>query len=96
MTDLKPCPFCGSTNVDPEGWMAKDMNDIITRGPTCEDCDAAAASVTAWNTRTAAPVGEGVEPVDPWLSMAVSTLRRIGHPEAQAFLKGYDDRGEGA
>lgn len=52
---LLPCPFCGGTNTDPEGWMQTDINGGVSQGPTCEDCDAAAASVAAWNRRTPQP-----------------------------------------
>jgi len=50
--DLLPCPFCGSTNIDPEGWVAQnpDGSDRQT-GPACDDCVASAQSVEQWNTR---------------------------------------------
>lgn len=54
MTDmkLKPCPFCGSTNVDPEGWSGLNVDDHTPRkGPACDDCNASADSVDQWNTR---------------------------------------------
>jgi hypothetical protein len=55
---LLPCPFCGSTNTDAEGWTVHDINGGVSQGPTCDDCDASAASVEAWNRRTPAPEGE--------------------------------------
>lgn len=53
---LKPCPFCGSQNVDAAGWMSED-----TTGPACDDCGAssglvsasASDNIAAWNTRPA-------------------------------------------
>lgn len=50
LEELKPCPFCGSSNVDPEGWAA--LGTRSTRhGPACDDCGASAESVAAWNRR---------------------------------------------
>ena len=54
---MDSCPFCGSGNIDPEGWMAEDAEGIRTTGPTCDDCGASAQSVTAWNTRPARDEG---------------------------------------
>jgi Lar family restriction alleviation protein len=53
--EMKACPFCGSANIDPEGWASTE-----TRGPACDDCGASAGSahrslaenIAAWNTRT--------------------------------------------
>lgn len=51
-TELKACPFCGSANVDPEGWAATDQTGGNYRtGPCCDDCGASADSVERWNTR---------------------------------------------
>lgn len=56
---LKPCPFCGSTNVDPEGWAATDADgNNLREGPCCDDCNASADSVEAWNTRAADRLSE--------------------------------------
>lgn len=52
---LLPCPFCGSLEIDPEGWSSTD-----TKGPACDDCGASAGEVSknhaeniaAWNQRT--------------------------------------------
>jgi hypothetical protein len=58
---LKPCPFCGSSNIDPAGWMDGDGN----AGPACDDCGASAESVDAWNRRVA-PATAGEDAI--WLS----------------------------
>ncbi len=52
--EMKSCPFCGSSNVDPEGWKSRE-----TSGPACDDCGGSAGSalktreenVAAWNRR---------------------------------------------
>lgn len=52
---LLPCPFCGSTDIDAEGW----TNSEGRSGPACNDCGASAGdlshtsedNVKAWNTR---------------------------------------------
>lgn len=52
--NVLPCPFCGSANVDPDGWASQH-----TSGPACDDCGASAGgamqsreeNVAAWNTR---------------------------------------------
>ena len=45
--ELKNCPFCGSTDIDPEGW----MNGEGKKGPVCNNCGASADSIDWWNTR---------------------------------------------
>lgn len=47
-SNLLPCPFCGSQNVDPEGWASTER-----RGPACDDCGSSADTVAEWNTRPA-------------------------------------------
>lgn len=65
--NLKPCPFCGSKNIDAQGWASTD-----SAGPACDDCGASSGTVGNtlqenidwWNHR-AAPVGFGsLSPVD--------------------------------
>ena len=54
-TTLKPCPFCGSTKIEADGWGSKH-----TSGPACEDCGGSAGdtshtpeeNIAAWNRRT--------------------------------------------
>jgi hypothetical protein len=43
---LLPCPFCGSNNIDPEGWASADRS-----GPACDDCSCSADTIERWNTR---------------------------------------------
>lgn len=43
---LLPCPFCGSSNVDAEGWVSTDRS-----GPACDDCSGSADTVALWNSR---------------------------------------------
>ncbi len=79
MSELKPCPFCGSKSVDAEGW----RNSEGITGPACDDCGASAGGVShssmenvaAWNTRTS----EQLERVADEMAEA---LREMS-PEAQ-------------
>lgn len=56
VVELKPCPFCGSREIDPTGWASLDAS-----GPACDDCGASAGQISsdladnikAWNTRAA-------------------------------------------
>lgn len=43
---LRACPFCGSENIDAEGWASTDR-----AGPACDDCGASADTVEIWNSR---------------------------------------------
>lgn len=47
--EMRACPFCGSTRIDPKGW----MNGFGRSGPSCDGCGASAESVTEWNNRPA-------------------------------------------
>ena len=53
--ELLPCPFCGSSEVDPNGWYR--MTDkvfgsgCVEFGPACDECGSIARTVAAWNTR---------------------------------------------
>lgn len=38
------CPFCGSTSIDPEGWMSPTKS-----GPACDDCGGSAETIALWN-----------------------------------------------
>jgi hypothetical protein len=53
---LLPCPFCGSTNIDAEGWASSER-----AGPACDDCSGTADTVTLWNRRPAANRIEALE-----------------------------------
>ncbi len=56
---LLPCPFCGSPNADPAGWMSGSEAEGYFTGPACDDCGGAAGSIEHWNTR--APFSAVVE-----------------------------------
>lgn len=47
---LLPCPFCGSANIDPEGWVSTER-----KGPACDDCSGSADTVELWNRRPRPP-----------------------------------------
>lgn len=44
--DLLPCPFCGSQDIDNEGWASLEDS-----GPACNECGATAPNSSLWNTR---------------------------------------------
>lgn len=50
--ELKPCPFCGSTSIDPQFALGSDRKYY----PGCLDCGASTDNTIVWNTR-AAPKG---------------------------------------
>lgn len=50
------CPFCGSCNIDPEGWASNDGR----KGPACDDCGGSAETVALWN---GAPIALSLPPL---------------------------------
>jgi len=44
---VMPCPFCGSADIDVEGW----KNGKGDTGPQCLSCGATCESVVLWNMR---------------------------------------------
>jgi hypothetical protein len=48
--ELKPCPFCGCADIDPEGWMSKGLVSAEC-GPSCMSCSSAADTNELWNSR---------------------------------------------
>jgi hypothetical protein len=66
--ELKPCPFCGSKDIDPAGWMS-----AADSGPACDDCGASAGTINgrdnlaAWNTRASIPSDNAAEVERPIL-----------------------------
>jgi hypothetical protein len=53
--ELLPCPFCGSSEVNPEGWYRMTEHVFGPRcvvfGPACDECGSSAKTIAAWNTR---------------------------------------------
>jgi len=50
MSDLKPCPFCGSSNTTLDYYeisCPQELGTIVV----CNDCGASAKSIVDWNTR---------------------------------------------
>ncbi len=65
MSELKPCPFCGSSDIESIEWIDGDGN----YGPKCLGCCATALSANAWNTRAS-----------PWIS-TIQKLPPVSHDE---------------
>jgi hypothetical protein len=53
--ELLPCPFCGSSEVNPEGWYRMTTRvfggDCVVLGLACDECGSSAKTIDAWNTR---------------------------------------------
>jgi len=50
MSELKPCPFCGSSNTTLDYYeisCPQELGTIVV----CNDCGASAKSIVDWNTR---------------------------------------------
>jgi len=78
MTDaLKPCPFCGSTLIDPAFWTTADYC-----GPGCDDCGATAETSEKWNARVVP-----VQSAPPILTTRTSGERP---PSSDAAVGGAD------
>ena len=94
MTDLKPCPFCGGTNVHVDMdyrvgipvWVV-DCNGCATSGPVVNEAEGEAAAVEAWNRRTPGPklrtrTGSLSDEVSRMMvDTAADSLERNGLPE---------------
>ena len=48
MNALRPCPFCGGIDIDPEFFHCDGLD-----GPGCNDCGATAPNLERWNARPA-------------------------------------------
>ncbi|WP_426032687.1 Lar family restriction alleviation protein [Cypionkella sp. TWP1-2-1b2] len=51
IAELKPCPFCGSANTDPEFSYCADADGTKSYSPGCMDCGGNADDAAAWNRR---------------------------------------------
>jgi len=96
MTELKPCPFCGSTDIDPEGVACfkpeykggsvgwdKATDDMIVHRPACNSCGATTDG--DWNTRAEpAPLPDEVE-------FSIVRLQKMAVPDACIYGTNPDD-----
>ena len=98
--EIDLCPYCGSLPCD-----QTDTPASAAKGEAvawwCERPDGTGFSVDIdpghWPNLTVHRLFKDTQPhpsqqagTAQWLSMAVATLRQIDHPEARAFLVGYD------
>ena len=85
---MKRCPFCGSANVDPQGWASRDPDAQVSssnrEGPACDDCGATADTLEMWNRRAS----EACDPSDP----VETFLAEVRAELASARLKFPGDR----
>jgi hypothetical protein len=76
---MLPCPFCGSTNIDPEGWVSTER-----KGPACDDCAACADTVEIWNTRASLSQAGAGGGVDALREAAEEFCRRVEAGEVRS------------
>ena len=65
MSELKPCPFCGSSNTTLDYYeisCPQELGTIVV----CNDCGASATSIVDWNTR----------PIEDALNARIAKLRK--------------------
>lgn len=77
--ELKPCPFCGSSLIDPKGWASLDQS-----GPACDMCGATAENTEVWNKRALDPSGVVAE-------IAAERKRQV---EDEGWTPEHDDEHE--
>lgn len=77
---LLPCPFCGSTNIDPAEWSGNDGKS----GPGCGNCGALAESAELWNQRVAPAA------LHPAQTIVLSDLKEDGTDQAGALQDAID------
>ena len=86
MSELQPCPFCGSKNIDPEEWLRGDG----ISGPGCSDCGATATSFDAWNTRhneSADLLADAVEDLGSYCELVAAIIEETHPGKAEALRK---------
>lgn len=85
MSDLKPCPFCGNANIDPEEVMAQRKDGTQYTYPGCGVCGGAAER---WNDRIVD--SDALEQAQVHIGLLRATL---GH--AREKLEIYRDHSSG-
>lgn len=88
MTELKPCPYCGSTRVALQARHPRILPYFVE----CSTCDARGArredreaAIAAWNSRVVTPAQ--VEAAARFLWMEQGTLPQEYIRQAQAILR---------
>ena len=74
---LRPCPFCGSDKVDPEGWCSTKDNVVFNHGPACDECGGSAEDIARWNTRPLEDGGTHLEMPAEVIDQAISSLQAL-------------------
>jgi len=82
MSDLKPCPFCGSSNTTLDYYeisCPQELGTIVV----CNDCGASAKSIVDWNTR----------PIEDALNARIAELEgKIDQLTAHSDIERQDDK----
>lgn len=85
--ELRPCPFCGSDDIDAKGWKGNDGSV----GPCCNNCNATADSIEIWNTRATDPIIEEVAEKIAIMHINDQLLKQMAEAleSADKFADGY-------
>jgi hypothetical protein len=87
MDELKPCPFCGSHDIDQSFWMAGELGDR-RGGPGCNNCGAT-SEPEYWNAR---PLEDAAAAREKALREALEAVEWVYSPsDVDTVYKNYGE-----
>lgn len=87
MSELKPCPFCGtipeSGSFDDETYSIRCSNNQCAGSPSTCECATAAEAIAAWNTRSTPDLAQVREKLEAACKEMMHNGAVIGRPHLE-------------